>query len=130
LEKNASLCGHCGKQFIRMGPPTPLISRADANFHLNLFAGPVSRRVFVRGLPQKQAVCHFSYRHDQLGRKDYTVSVVIRDPAEQPDIVLEQIENAADEIAVLLRAGSKLMAIYTLTDRILAPAIAFRVPTV
>jgi hypothetical protein len=114
VQRNSSKCAHCGHGFYRLSEKTPVVNRSDeTTFHLTLFFGPDLRSKSSGGYYPGQLVCNFTYVQDQLGPQTNFLLVMILHATEFREDALQQVEDAADTIAELLKAGKQLEAIYT-----------------
>lgn len=66
-------------------------------------------------------MCDFSYAHDQIGPQNFFLMIFSGRAVKDLDAVLPQIEDAADQLAELLQAGTKLESVYTFASGRLLP---------
>ena len=88
MQRNAEKCEHCGKPFPRLSVKIPIVNRSTESFHVSLFSGPDTRPKFSGGFYDDQVICDFTYIHNDLGAKEYTVLVVMAHAKHHPEEVL------------------------------------------
>jgi len=112
LQRNTDKCAHCGISFVR--DQGPFVNRSDGKtFHLNLVSKPDLRLIAPGRVRPRQVICEFAYVRTGKARENRFVVVLISVEKHQ-GIGLREIEEAADKLAELLKAGEKPKAGYVI----------------
>jgi hypothetical protein len=115
LQRNTDKCGHCGVKFSRE-EQIPFVNRSDGKtFHLRLCSKPDLRPISDAGFPPQHLICKFEYSHRQTEPEKRFV-IVLMLTGKKHGAGVEEIEDAADKLAQVLKAGEKPKAAY-LIDR-------------
>ena len=117
MYQNTAKCAHCKQIFVRITGKVPIVNRSDGKtFHLALYAGP--------SLSSGRTVCIFTYVHDRIGTHNEFVTVTIPFPIKNPRRTLRQVQKVADELAKIVKRGTKLYTSYAFGKGRLTPGFS------
>jgi hypothetical protein len=124
MTKNFVRCPHCKSTAVslRLNEKTPIVNRTDEKtFHVALFSGPYRGHWKNGDLINDRMLCSFVCTYSGSGAGVQNAMVAINHAKQDDAGSLAQIEEVADELAEVVKTGSKLSRTYTYENQKLRP---------